>query len=252
LKDGHFARRTCQFSIAKTMGIFRLEILLSFIFSLACRKMGWVLSSCGFHFPLSSFFSQDIYRICCWPPKSSAPPVFLGLGRSEFDTKSNSTRAIYIYMSSRAGKQQTGNFFIEFASIQSAEILKLCRKSLCRPPFFLLFFFWTVTIRDWWKSYYNNFCKKSVVSYLGIYCFRLCFFFFFFFLMFFGPPWVCLFVCTCSVWTLNITIIILLTIRFPNQSINNYYYSVWQIIIIIFCACFSGCYRNCQCRLITN
>jgi hypothetical protein len=69
--------------------------------------------------------------------------------------------------------------------------LKFCRKSLCRPPFFLFSFFFGVTIREWWKSYYNNFCKKSVVSYFG----HLLFTIYYFIFIFLAPPeFVCLFV----------------------------------------------------------
>jgi hypothetical protein len=97
LKDGHFARRTCQFSIAKNMGIFRSEILLSFLFSLAGKWVGFFLHAVSFSF---IFFLLSRYTefVVDRPPKSSAAPVFLGLGRSEFDTKSNSTHAIYIYI----------------------------------------------------------------------------------------------------------------------------------------------------------
>jgi hypothetical protein len=50
-----------------------------------------------FHFPLSSFFSQVIQNLLL-TTQVVGPPVFPGLGRSEFDTKSNSTHAIYIYI----------------------------------------------------------------------------------------------------------------------------------------------------------
>jgi hypothetical protein len=95
LKDGHFARRTCQFSVAKTWE-FSGQKFCFLLFSrlLAGKWVGFFLHA-GFIF-LYLLSSLKIYtEFVVDHPSRRPPPVFLGLGRSEFDTKSNSTRAIY-------------------------------------------------------------------------------------------------------------------------------------------------------------